>query len=100
MRNTAVRLHFHCPVAPSPPCPHNARRAAVENRRGMERATAAAADIKPVVIAPTFNNAGTVAGVLGRVASMGLPIIVVNDGSTDSTSLILRCWLKEHPEYK
>ena len=66
----------------------------------MEPATAVAADIKPVVIAPTYNNAGTVAGVLGRVAELGLPLIVINDGSSDSTALILRCWLKEHPHLK
>ena len=39
----------------------------------------------PVVVAPTYNNGGTVARVLTDVAGHGLPIIVINDGSTDAT---------------
>ncbi len=41
---------------------------------------------RPVVIAPTYNNARTLPDILGRVAALGLPIIVVNDGSTDGTA--------------
>jgi uncharacterized protein (DUF2062 family) len=43
-----------------------------------------------VVVAPTFNNAGTLAGIVRRVRALGLPLIVVNDGSTDRTEAILR----------
>jgi glycosyltransferase involved in cell wall biosynthesis len=40
----------------------------------------------PVVIMPTFNNAATLPDVYRRVAALDLPIIIVNDGSTDDTS--------------
>ncbi len=42
-----------------------------------------------VVIVPTYNNAGTLKDVLERILAQGLPIIVVNDGSTDETASIL-----------
>lgn len=38
------------------------------------------------VIIPTYNNARTVAQVVNAVLPYGLPVIVVNDGSTDSTT--------------
>jgi len=53
-------------------------------------------DAKPflaVVIAPTYNNAGTIAGVLDRIDAAGFPVIVVNDGCTDGTGATLRTWL-------
>ncbi len=43
-----------------------------------------------VVIAPTFNNAATVGEVIGAVRALGLPLIVINDGSTDATDDVLR----------
>jgi glycosyltransferase involved in cell wall biosynthesis len=43
----------------------------------------------PVVVAPTFNNAATLADLVARVRATGLPLIVVNDGSTDATRSIL-----------
>ena len=43
----------------------------------------------PVVVAPSFNNAGTLAGVVRRVRALDLPLIVVNDGSTDGTAAVL-----------
>lgn len=46
----------------------------------------------PVVIAPTFNNARTLAEVLRNTNEPGLPIIVVDDGSTDGTAEILAAW--------
>lgn len=53
----------------------------------------------PVVVVPTFNNAGTLRGVLDGIERVGLPIIVVNDGSTDSTGDALarwrECWIDE-----
>lgn len=45
---------------------------------------------RPAVIAPTYNNAGTLADVLDRIAAQGLHVIVVNDGSTDATPDLLR----------
>ena len=43
-----------------------------------------------VVVAPTFNNARTLAGVVRRVRAQGLPLVVVNDGSTDPSGETLR----------
>jgi glycosyltransferase involved in cell wall biosynthesis len=47
---------------------------------------------RPVVIAPTYNNARTLRGVLDRVRALGLPVIVVNDGATDATGEVLAAW--------
>jgi len=47
----------------------------------------------PVVVVPTFNNAGTLSGVLRRIEALGLAIIAVNDGSTDETAQRLADWL-------
>ena len=44
----------------------------------------------PVVVAPTFNNARTLDGIVARIVRVGLPVIVVNDGSTDETREILQ----------
>jgi uncharacterized protein (DUF2062 family) len=43
----------------------------------------------PVVVAPSHNNAGTLADVVGRARAQDLPLIVVDDGSTDDTASIL-----------
>jgi len=48
-----------------------------------------------VVIAPTFNNAGTLEAVLRSVEGLGFALIVVNDGSTDATSKALEAWCGE-----
>jgi len=45
--------------------------------------------VSSVIIAPTFNNFATLADVLERLGQLGLPIIVVNDGSTDRTCAVL-----------
>ena len=42
-----------------------------------------------VVVIPTFNNAGTLGNVLERTLKQGLPVIVVNDGSTDETESVI-----------
>ncbi|MBR1538917.1 MAG: glycosyltransferase family 2 protein [Bacteroidales bacterium] len=41
------------------------------------------------VIIPTYNNAGTVMDVIARTLALDLPVIVVNDGCTDATALLL-----------
>jgi uncharacterized protein (DUF2062 family) len=46
----------------------------------------------PVVLAPTFNNAKTLEDVLARIDAIGLPVIAVDDGSTDDTAAILQTW--------
>jgi hypothetical protein len=51
-----------------------------------------ASEHRPVVIIPTYNNAGTLPEVLTAIDSLELPIIVVNDGSADATSVSLAQW--------
>ena len=41
-------------------------------------------------VIPTFNNGGTVADVVRGVLLQGLPVLVVDDGSTDDTAEILK----------
>lgn len=48
--------------------------------------------IRPVIVAPTFNNAATLPDVLVRCRSLDLPVIVVNDGSTDTTAEYLAAY--------
>src|SRR5258706_2683139 len=48
--------------------------------------------LRPVVIAPTYNNAGTLGEILGGLFALDLPVIIVNDGSTDDTAQILAQW--------
>jgi uncharacterized protein (DUF2062 family) len=43
----------------------------------------------PVAVAPTFNNARTLGVVVDGVLDLGLPLLVVNDGSTDETPGVL-----------
>jgi glycosyltransferase involved in cell wall biosynthesis len=47
---------------------------------------------RPAVVAPTYNNARTLLGILARVEALGLPMIIVNDGSTDDTPRLLAEW--------
>jgi len=46
------------------------------------------------VIVPTYNNGGTLGPLLTELADTGLPVIVVDDGSTDATSSVL----DSHPD--
>ncbi|MDR1879827.1 MAG: DUF2062 domain-containing protein [Tannerellaceae bacterium] len=48
--------------------------------------------IHTVVVVPTYNNAGTLGKVLEDVLACGLPVIVVNDGSTDRTAEVLEAF--------
>lgn len=47
------------------------------------------------VLAPIFNHVRTVEGVLDGIALHGFPIIVINDGSTDDTALVLDRWVDQ-----
>jgi glycosyltransferase involved in cell wall biosynthesis len=50
------------------------------------------AQFLPAIIMPTYNNCGTLPEILNRCQLLGLPIIIVNDGSNDSTAAYLtRC---------
>jgi glycosyltransferase involved in cell wall biosynthesis len=48
------------------------------------------AGMKYCVIIPTYNNGKTLEGVISEVLKITTDVIVVNDGSTDNTSLILQ----------
>ena len=50
------------------------------------------------IIIPTYNNAGTVPDVVRRALPLGLPLIIVDDGSTDGAGLILGRIQQENPE--
>ncbi|MBC7784480.1 MAG: glycosyltransferase, partial [Burkholderiales bacterium] len=43
-----------------------------------------------VVVAPTYNNAASLCAVLSQILALRLPLIVVNDGSTDGTANTLQ----------
>ncbi|HMA63934.1 MAG TPA: DUF2062 domain-containing protein [Chitinispirillaceae bacterium] len=46
-------------------------------------------NIRPVVVIPTYNNAGTIESVINDVKKYCSDIVVVNDGSTDETASLL-----------
>src|SRR5262245_17633720 len=50
-----------------------------------------------VVVAPTFNHAGLLRGVLDAIPAIGLPIVVVDDGSRDDTASTLEEWRTKDP---
>lgn len=54
------------------------------------------APFNPVVVAPTYNNARTLGATIDGVVALGLPLIVVNDGSTDATADLLRDAVRRH----
>ena len=54
-------------------------------------------DFRPCLLAPTYNNARTLGGVLAQLHPLGLPVIVVDDGSTDDTAAVLSAWCAADP---
>jgi uncharacterized protein (DUF2062 family) len=50
-----------------------------------------------VVIAPVFNHGRAIGAVLDALAAERHAVIVVNDGSTDSTARVLDTWLSRSP---
>lgn len=42
-----------------------------------------------IILIPTYNNAGTLTDVVRRSLATGLPVLVVDDGSTDETASLL-----------
>ena len=58
---------------------------------GSERTVRGVTDPRHIcAVIPTFNNGGTVADVVRGVLRQGLPVLVVDDGSTDDTPEKLR----------
>jgi uncharacterized protein (DUF2062 family) len=47
---------------------------------------------RPALILPTYNNASTLADIVGRCLKLGLPTYVVDDGCTDNTRQILEAF--------
>ena len=58
--------------------------------------------MKPAIIIPVYNHAGSIAGVVRDCREPGLPVIVVDDGSTDGTGEIIRkisgIFVVRHPQ--
>lgn len=52
--------------------------------------TSRAAVQRVLVVIPAYNEAATVAQVVGQVQSLGLDVLVVDDGSTDATAALAR----------
>ena len=46
-------------------------------------------DVRICAVVPTYQNAGTLSDVLGRISAQLTDIIVVDDGSTDATREVL-----------
>jgi glycosyltransferase involved in cell wall biosynthesis len=57
-----------------------------------ETADCATSTFRPIVVAPSYNNVGTLPDILRRITATGLPAILVNDGSTDATAEVLADW--------
>jgi glycosyltransferase involved in cell wall biosynthesis len=56
--------------------------------------------VRPVILAPTHNNAGTLPDVLRRLAALGIAIIAIDDGSTDATAGLLAGWVSECVDHR
>ncbi len=56
--------------------------------------------MRPVIIAPTHNNAGTLPDVLRRLDLLGICVIAIDDGSTDSTAALLAAWIATAPDHR
>jgi uncharacterized protein (DUF2062 family) len=54
----------------------------------------------PVIVAPTFNNDRTLKDLLRQLDLLSLPVIVVNDGSLDTTAEILDSWAMESDRHE
>lgn len=52
---------------------------------------------RAVVVAPIYNHAQTLADVLDRIARLNLPMVIINDGSTDDTAAVAEAWVRAHP---
>jgi hypothetical protein len=53
--------------------------------------------MRPVAIVPLFNHARTIVEVLDSIALHGLPIIVVDDGSSDDGAARVEQWTERQP---
>lgn len=51
-----------------------------------------------IVLIPTYNNAGTLEDVVRRSLAQQLPVLVVDDGSTDATAQLLQSLRAEFPD--
>ena len=50
-----------------------------------------------IIVIPTYNNAGTIVPVVTRALGQNLPVLVVNDGSTDGTATALETLSQHNP---
>ena len=49
-----------------------------------------------IIVIPTYNNAGTIAQVVTRALGQNLPVLVVNDGSTDGSASTLETLCQQY----
>ncbi|MEM6458172.1 MAG: DUF2062 domain-containing protein [Planctomycetota bacterium] len=56
------------------------------------------AAFRPAVVLPSYQSAKHLPAVLDAAAAWGLPLIVVDDGSTDDTTGVLDAWAAAHPD--
>ena len=53
--------------------------------------------MKTLVVLPTYNEGGNIAGILERVLAHGVfDVMVVDDNSTDGTREIVRDYVRQH----
>jgi glycosyltransferase involved in cell wall biosynthesis len=50
------------------------------------------------IVMPAYNEAKTIEGVMKELISLDLNLIVIDDGSSDDTSLVVRDFIKQYPE--
>ena len=80
-------------AAQQPPATQDACASSSQALAGDESAAVVAA-----VLVPTYNNARTLQNVVERIfTSCDLPVIIVNDGSTDATAAILQTLIEAQP---
>ncbi|MCC6660297.1 MAG: DUF2062 domain-containing protein [Phycisphaerales bacterium] len=59
--------------------------------------TASGAEFSACVVVPVFNHAGSVGAVLDGIGRLGLPVVVVDDGSSDGSGDAAAAWAAAHP---
>ncbi|CAN5432273.1 hypothetical protein BH09PLA1_BH09PLA1_12510 [soil metagenome] len=53
---------------------------------------------RPVIVAPTYQNARTLTAILQALRTTNLDVIAVNDGCQDDTAMILNAWIDSRDE--
>lgn len=51
------------------------------------------------IVMPAYNEEKTIGGVMRELFSLDLNLIVVDDGSSDDTPIVVRDFIKQHPDH-